>query len=78
MNISKEKIYGAFTYLNAKDKLERNWSMKQVESTLLKINKKANQLLETRKYSSIEIMVYNPKKMKWELISSKSRMNLKD
>lgn len=73
---TEKKVYGAFTYITATDKIGKDWSKKEVASTLLDINKKANKLLETKKYHSIDIMVYEPKKMAWKLVSTKLRSNL--
>ena len=74
---TEKKIYGAFTYKTMKDRVNKDWSKKVVGSTLLEINKKANTLLESEKYHSIDIMYYDPKKMAWSLVSSKLKSNLK-
>lgn len=71
-----EKIYGSFAYLTFKDKINKDWSKKLVSNTLLQANKKAIELLETEKYYSVDIMYYNPKKMSWELVSSKLKSKM--
>lgn len=74
---TEEKIYGAFAYKTATDRTNKDWAKKETASTLLLISKKANSLLDSKKYHAIDIMVYEPKKMSWKLVSSKLRSNLK-
>jgi len=72
--LSKEKIYGAFKYKSYKDLVNKDWSKKAVDTTLLNINKKANKMIEEETgYCRVEIMLYSPKKMKWDLISIKMK-----
>jgi uncharacterized membrane-anchored protein len=73
--ISKNKIYGAFKYLSAADRSLKQWSKKEVADTIYEISKKANKMLEEKGTHTIEIMVYNPKLMKWELVSTKRNYN---
>jgi hypothetical protein len=77
MVVQKEKIYGAFKYQSMKDRVNKDWSKKNTASTLLEISKKANEMLLEKNTYSVEIMIYDPKKMKWDLVSTKLKSNLK-
>jgi len=72
-----KKIYGAFTYNDMKDRVNKQWGRKDVANTLLEINKKAIELLKLKNVHSVDIMVYEPKKMAWSLVSSKMKSNMK-
>jgi hypothetical protein len=74
---TEEKIYGAFTYKNMKDRINKDWSKKVTAPTLSAINEKANKLIESGKHHSVDLMIYEPKKMAWALISSKFKSALK-
>ena len=74
---TESKIYGAFTYKNMKDRMNRDFGKKVVASTLSEINDKANKILESGKHHVVDLMIYEPKKMAWSLISSKFKSNLK-
>ena len=71
-----KKIYGLFTFRTLTDVINKDWSKYDNATSLLEINKKANKLLETKRYHSIHIMVYGPKTKTWKLVSTKLRANL--
>jgi hypothetical protein len=71
MAVAKKKIYGAFKYQSYADRINKDWSKKNVGSTLYEISKIANNVLFEKNTHSVDIMLYDHKKMKWELVTTK-------
>jgi len=74
--MADKKIYGVFTFRTMTDRINKDWSKYDNATTLKEINEKANKLLLTKRYHSVDIMVYSPKLKSWKLVSTKLRANL--
>ena len=76
-DIKKEKIYGAFKYQSMIDRLGNDFHKYNVAPTILEISKIANKMIEEKDTHSVDIMVYDHNKMKWNLVSTKMKSNSK-
>ena len=67
----KKDIFAAFYYINNSDRINQDWGIKDVGSTLYEISKKANTRLENGKYKYADIKIYDFNTKKFKLISTK-------